>query len=135
MGFIGASTLMFTIGKSIEEIVGAMNILQYSPGISTGSATSTWGDSTVRGFTTLPWSRGDAKSFKSYSSQLEFLNSATRGFTALPWSRGDANPFGGSSSQLELLNSSDPLLAISSPSAGSSGISSNGILFITPFVV
>ena len=115
MCFIGVSPIMFPIGKSIEELAGAINILQYSPRISTGSAIGTWGDSTVGGFITPHWSLGDAKSFRNYLSKLELLNSTTGGFTTLPWSRGDANPFGGSSSQLEFLNSSDPLLAISSP--------------------
>ena len=135
MGFITTSPIMFRIGKSIEELVGAMNILQYSLEISTGSMTGTWDDSTVGGFTAFPWSCGDAKPFRSSLSKLELLNSTTGGFTTLPWSHGDAKPFGGSSSQLELLNYFEPLLVISSTSTDSRDISSTDTLFITPSTV
>ena len=53
MGLIGASPATFLIGKSIEELTGSINTLQYSLGISTGFAASTWSDSTVGGFTAL----------------------------------------------------------------------------------
>ena len=54
MGLIGESPVTFPIGKSMEELIGAINTFQYSLGILTGSIAGVWSDSTVGGCTALP---------------------------------------------------------------------------------
>ena len=49
MGLIGASPVMFPMGKSIEELTGAINTLQFSLGILTSFTAGMWSDSTIEG--------------------------------------------------------------------------------------
>ena len=121
MGFVGAPVPKSPIGKSIVEVVGTMNILQYSLGISVGS--------TRRAFIT-----GVRVSLIALPLSLGHINVSTMSSSLSPWLDPSDLLSTISSSLLGWTVPPDALLVTSSSYVASNRIPLVGILFLISLV-